>query len=163
MIKHEKAMIFFKLGLLFSLLFLFDIQNPVFAQKQIEINGKIISFECGDNCWLTIETEDKNQLTGLCVASACKPWNFKTEIPKELIGSKVTVRLSKGQALDASFRVRGSATAFDNIRFSSADLNSTQTSKLKIPRYDPVSVCKSIYQNTMNNMISECINNDQYQ
>ncbi len=53
---------------------LFVAPRPVAA----EVSGAIKSYECGDNCYLTITTEAGEEFTGLCAAEACQPWNDVT-------------------------------------------------------------------------------------
>ncbi len=66
------------------------------------LSGVIKSFECGDNCYLVITTDKGEEMSGLCVAKACQPWNDKVAIPKRLIGAKVTVTVGEGRQYDGS-------------------------------------------------------------
>ena len=85
------------------------------AEKTIE--GRIKSFDCGDNCYLAIVDSKGKTIDGLCEAKACEPWNEVTEIPKALIGKKVRVTTGTGVQRDASGVVRGRMTAFKKIEF----------------------------------------------
>ncbi len=40
-----------------------------------EVKGTITNYICGDNCYLTITREAGAELTALCVADVCDPWN----------------------------------------------------------------------------------------
>jgi hypothetical protein len=87
------------------------------AAKDKTIEGRIKSFDCGDNCYLAIVDSKGKTIDGLCEAKACEPWNEVTEIPKALIGKKVRVTTGTGVQRDASGVVRGRMTAFKKIEF----------------------------------------------
>ena len=89
---------------------------PAFAAEPTMV-GAIKSFECGDNCYLTIKTAKGQEETGLCTATACDPWNNKTEIPRKLIGKHVRVTLGAGEQVDGSNTVQGHMIAFKRIEF----------------------------------------------
>ncbi|MCW1843028.1 hypothetical protein [Prosthecomicrobium hirschii] len=78
--------------------------------------GTILSFECGDNCYLTIRSGGR-KLTGLCTAKACEPWNDETQIPKKLIGKAVRVTITQGKQVDGEGNVMGETDAFSKIEF----------------------------------------------
>ena len=80
------------------------------------VDGRIKSFECGDNCYLTIVTKSGKELNALCAAKACEPWNAETEIPRDLIGRKVRVTLDTGVQLDGSGNEMGSYPAFTVVK-----------------------------------------------
>lgn len=103
-----------KLAVLLPLL----MATPAFAQPLDQaVVGTISGFECGDNCYLTIATSETTQLTGLCIAEACEPWNEAVELPSELVGRAVTVVLGTGSQLDAEGTDMGPFIAFAEIRF----------------------------------------------
>jgi hypothetical protein len=79
------------------------------------VSGVIKSFECGDNCYLIITTDKGEEVTGLCVAKACRPWNDKVAIPKRLIGAKVQVTIGEGRQLDDSGNDMGPFPAFTSV------------------------------------------------
>jgi hypothetical protein len=66
------------------------------AQDFNTLTGTIAGFECGDNCYLTVDLGDAGQLTALCVAPECDAWNENVAIPEELIGASVTVVVGGG-------------------------------------------------------------------
>ena len=78
--------------------------------------GKIVRFECGDNCYLTIQPEGGEEITGLCVAEACQPWNEATEIPGELIGTDAEVTLGTGKQFDAEGNDMGEMISFTVVK-----------------------------------------------
>ena len=65
------------------------------------ISAKIVGFECGDNCYLTVKPSRGAEITGLCVAPQCQPWNEATKLPRRVIGARVIVTLGTGRQLDA--------------------------------------------------------------
>lgn len=66
------------------------------AQSDATLEGKIVSFDCGDNCYLTIKTKDAQEI-GLCVAPECDPWNAEAAMPKALIGKSVKATIGIGE------------------------------------------------------------------
>ena len=50
------------------------------SEKERLIKGKIDSYECGDNCYLTIIDKSQKKITGLCVARECTAWNYETKL-----------------------------------------------------------------------------------
>lgn len=87
------------------------------ASAAQSVTGTIRKFECGDNCYLTIKVKRGKELTGLCTADACRPWNEQAAMPRKLIGRKVLVTLGTGQQVDGSGNVMGDFTAFTKIEF----------------------------------------------
>lgn len=81
------------------------------------VTGTIRTYECGDNCYLTIRTKARKDIMGLCVAKACRPWNERTAIPKRLVGKAVRVTIGRGQQYDGSGNVMGDFPAFTKIEF----------------------------------------------
>jgi hypothetical protein len=71
-----------KAGRLFAANFL-ELAMAPSAHAGDTVAGQIASFECGDNCYLTIAAEGGTDLTGLCVAEECGPWNAETAIPED--------------------------------------------------------------------------------
>jgi hypothetical protein len=66
------------------------------AQSDATVDGKIVSFDCGDNCYLTIKTKDGPEV-GLCVAPECDPWNAEAAMPEALIGKSVKAVIGIGE------------------------------------------------------------------
>lgn len=79
--------------------------------------GKIKEFSCGDNCYLTITPDKGEDLTGLCSAPACEPWNAEAVMPDDQIGRKVKVTIEMGQQVDGSGNVMGDFQSFVAIDF----------------------------------------------
>ncbi len=88
-----------------------------FTPVEQAVVGTILSFECGDNCYLTIATSGRTQLTGLCAAKACEPWNEVAEMPANLVGRPVTVTLDVGTQFDGGGNEMGPFIAFSEIAF----------------------------------------------
>lgn len=80
------------------------------------VEGSIKSFECGDNCYLTIKTA-KGDETGLCEAKACEPWFERQAMPKSMIGKKVRITTGVGVQRDGGGNVMGKMTSFKKIEF----------------------------------------------
>jgi uncharacterized low-complexity protein len=45
------------------------------AAADKKASGTIKSYECGDNCCLTIKTKAGKEITALCTAAGCAAWN----------------------------------------------------------------------------------------
>lgn len=86
------------------------------SDAKVTLTGVIKSFECGDNCYLTILTPSGDEVDGLCAAIQCEPWNQKTTIPRTLIGAHVTVDVDAGTQLDGEGNDVGSFRAFTSVR-----------------------------------------------
>lgn len=78
-------------------------------------SGTIKSYECGDNCYLTIKTGLGKEITALCAADGCAAWNERAGMPKKFIGRKVTVVIGVGQQFDGSGNLMGDFPAFTKV------------------------------------------------
>jgi hypothetical protein len=87
------------------------------AQAGDLLAGEIGSFECGDNCYLTIVSDAGTDLTGLCAAEACEAWNAEVMMPEDQIGHTVLVTVGTADQVDGEGTVMGSFVAFTNIEF----------------------------------------------
>ena len=98
-------------------------EHHVFYIKRLRsvdriIEGKIASYECGDNCHLTIIDKHNKEHTALCTARECQSWNFQSEMPAFFIGKKVAVTVGKGVAIYGDGEtVAGRMDAYTLIRF----------------------------------------------
>ena len=92
----------------------FALVAPVSATMTI---GEIKSFECGDNCYLTVAIDGEEDLVGLCAAEACQPWNEEVAMPDEMIGKRVQVVVEMGQQTDNEGNLMGEFPAFTEIAF----------------------------------------------
>ena len=86
------------------------------AAQSWTFEGRIVSFECGDNCYLTIKDQFGGQHMGLCVAALCGPWNKETSIPKPLIGRKVVADIGMGTQLNGNGDIMALHMAFKTLR-----------------------------------------------
>jgi hypothetical protein len=94
---------------------------PGVALAQDDFNvlkGTIAAFECGDNCYLTVDFGKAGELVGLCVAPECESWNANVAIPKKLIGAKVTVAVGTGD------QYQGGDTPVPAIAFTTVTVKS---------------------------------------
>lgn len=80
------------------------------------VEGTILRFECGDNCWLTINWGDDQELTALCLAKACAPWNMRAAMPKDLVGKDVSAVLGAGAAVNGEGEIQNYALAFTDLK-----------------------------------------------
>jgi hypothetical protein len=91
--------------------------SPSSSAAEKTATGRIIRFECGDNCYLVIKTKAGEELTGLCVAQTCRPWNEAAEMPAKYVGRRVAVTRGTGKQVDGSGNVMGDFPSFTSIRF----------------------------------------------
>jgi hypothetical protein len=101
---------------LFSALATLTLLTPSMAAEKV-VSGKIVRFECGDNCYLIIKTRAGKEVTGLCVAKTCQPWNEVAKMPEKYVGRRVAVTMGTGQQIDGSGNVMGDFLSFTSIRF----------------------------------------------
>jgi hypothetical protein len=87
---------------------------PVSADDE-KASGTIMSYECGDNCYLTIKSKDGKEITALCVADGCAAWNEQAAMPEELIGQSVSVTIGTGQQYDGGGNLMGDFPAFTEV------------------------------------------------
>ncbi len=92
----------------------FTLATPTAAADK-NATGTIKAFECGDNCYLTIRTKTGSDITALCVAKACLPWNELAAIPQKLIGRHVRVTIGTGQQYDGSGNLMGEFPSFKHV------------------------------------------------
>jgi hypothetical protein len=81
-----------------------------------KVTGKITGFECGDNCYLNIKTSVGEEISGLCEARTCRPWNENAAMPKAMIGRKVSATVGTGQQVDGSGNVMGEFASFKALK-----------------------------------------------
>lgn len=87
--------------------------TPSSPPRQLE--GTIVSYECGDNCYLSIKDLQGEEHSGLCTAPLCDSWNEVAAMPDSFKGQRVNVTVGEGQQFDASGTVMGTMDSFDAI------------------------------------------------
>jgi hypothetical protein len=90
--------------------------TPTVAEDKVE-TGTIKNYECGDNCYLTITTAKGEELTALCVADECVPWNEQTAMPEDMIGKKIEVTVGTGKQYDGDGNDMGEFASFTKLVF----------------------------------------------
>jgi uncharacterized protein len=93
---------------------------PNNENKTVKTDGRILegvieSYDCGDNCYLTITDAQGEDHAGLCTAPLCQDWNANTEMPASFKNRKVKVTIGTGKQIDASGNVMGEMDSFDDI------------------------------------------------
>jgi hypothetical protein len=91
--------------------------TPIYACDDTT-QATIKSFECGDNCYLTITGNDNVEVTGLCLAEVCTPWNEQAAMPDELIGRIIKLKTGVGQQVDSEGNLMGDFPSFEKILFT---------------------------------------------
>lgn len=79
------------------------------------VEGTIIQYECGDNCYLTIIDSAQKEHVGLCAAPICQPWNKLAEMPTQFIGRRVKATIRQGTQFDGGGIAMGKFDAFNEI------------------------------------------------
>lgn len=77
--------------------------------------GTITSYDCGDNCYLTITDLQGQEQTGLCGASICKLWGENESSFSRYQGKKVRITVDKGEQINGEGDVMGEMDAFVKI------------------------------------------------
>ncbi|UOG90940.1 MAG: SH3 domain-containing protein [Candidatus Thiothrix sulfatifontis] len=77
--------------------------------------GVIASYECGDNCYLTITDKQGVPHSGLCSAPLCDAWNEVAEMPAKFKNKKVKATVGTGTQYDGSGNVMGEMDAFETL------------------------------------------------
>jgi hypothetical protein len=80
--------------------------------------AKIKSFECGDNCYLTITNDKGSDETGLCTAEVCQEWNTNSAMPDEMVGRTIEVKMGVGKQYDSAGNLMGESPSFEKILFT---------------------------------------------
>lgn len=104
--------------------------SSVFAAGALE--GEIVSYECGDNCYLTVKDKAGTEHTALCTAALCDDWNAKAAMPASFIGKKVRIQVGEGKQVDGEGNVMGTMDSFDEMTLVEGK------SKVKPPAPTPV-------------------------
>ena len=79
--------------------------------------GTIASYECGDNCYLTVKDEQGTDHVALCTAPECTSWNELAEMPASFLQRKVQVSVGRAKQYDGAGNEMGEMDAFDSITF----------------------------------------------
>ena len=81
------------------------------------LTGTIVSYECGDNCYLTLKDEQGTEHVALCTAPQCDSWNELAAMPASFLQKKVQVNLGRAKQYDGAGTEMGEMDAFDSISF----------------------------------------------
>lgn len=81
------------------------------------LTGTIVSYECGDNCYLTVKDEQGTEHVALCTAPQCDSWNEVAAMPKNFLKKKVQVSVGRAKQYDGAGNEMGEMDAFDSITF----------------------------------------------
>lgn len=85
------------------------------APPEKTVKGTIISYECGDNCYLTVQDDQGAKHIALCSASLCDGWNEVAEMPANYMKKTVQVSIGRAKQYDGSGNEMGEMDAFDSI------------------------------------------------
>ncbi|OQX02293.1 MAG: hypothetical protein BWK73_43245 [Thiothrix lacustris] len=85
------------------------------SAKTRTLEGVITSYECGDNCYLTITDKQGTEHSGLCTAPLCEAWNEMAEMPANFQNKRVKASVGTGTQQDGSGNVMGEMDAFEVI------------------------------------------------
>jgi hypothetical protein len=90
--------------------------NPLTANSTLFIEGAIKHFECGDSCYLTLETSYGEE-TGLCVSGLCEEWFYNGEMPSDEIGKQVGAQVEAGMQVNSEGDPMGLLISFENTGY----------------------------------------------
>ena len=93
--------------------------DPVPATQAIgkTLTGTIESYECGDNCYLTVKDEQGTEHVALCTAPQCDSWNEVAAMPNSFLKKKVQISFGRAKQYDGAGNEMGEMDAFDSITF----------------------------------------------
>jgi uncharacterized protein len=91
--------------------------KPVKTSGGKRLQGVISSYDCGDNCYLTITDAKGADHIGLCSAPTCDSWNEVAEMPASFKNKPVEVVIGKGTQYDGGGNVMGEMDAFEEVIF----------------------------------------------
>ena len=83
--------------------------------KSVSAKGILSSYQCGDNCWLTITIENKEK-SFLCAAKECTDFDEAT-FKDNYSGKKVQLKISKDDVVDGSGKKQGESESVTSIEF----------------------------------------------
>lgn len=86
------------------------------AQAASPVEGRIVGFECGDNCYLQITTDKGKDVNALCSVGPCEKWAENAEMPAKFVGRKVEGTLGKGMRYDGDGNPMGGFPAFETLK-----------------------------------------------
>jgi uncharacterized protein len=90
--------------------------KPAASTVYKTLTGVISSYDCGDNCYLTITDAKGEDHVGLCNAPMCDAWNEVAEMPAEFKNKSVTVGVGTGTQFDGGGNVMGEMDAFETLK-----------------------------------------------
>jgi hypothetical protein len=80
------------------------------------VEGRIVAFECGDNCYLRITTDAGKEIHALCAVGPCADWAEKAEMPAKFVGRPVNGTLGRGERYDGAGNKMGGFPAFETLK-----------------------------------------------
>lgn len=75
--------------------------TPALAKEKMA-TGKIVSFECGDNCYLTVKPKTGDDINALCSVDLCATWYETQAMPPKYIGKNVKITIGTGKQVDGA-------------------------------------------------------------
>lgn len=86
------------------------------ASAGFPVEGRIVAFECGDNCYLRIITDAGKEVHALCAVGPCAEWAEKAEMPAKFVGKPVSGTLGRGERYDGAGNKMGGFPAFESLK-----------------------------------------------
>jgi hypothetical protein len=90
--------------------------NAAAANSTLFIEGAIKHFECGDSCYLTLETSFGEE-TGLCASGLCEEWFYNGEMPLGEIGKRVGAQVEAAMQVNGEGDPMGLIISFEDTRY----------------------------------------------
>lgn len=101
-------------GLAVAATLVFGTATALAAGKPVE--GRIVSFECGDNCYLTLTTDAGAKVEALCGVGPCETWLETAEMPASFVGRRVIGTLGQGMRYDGGGNKMGKFPSFETLK-----------------------------------------------
>ncbi len=67
------------------------------------VEGRIVSYECGDNCYLTLRTDAGKTIVAMCYVGLCEKWVDAAEMPTSFVGRRVGGKIGVGTRVDGAY------------------------------------------------------------
>ena len=86
--------------------------GPERAPKSWTTTARLVGFECGDNCWLSVKDARGRRESVLCNAPQCERWMSLGTLPKRLVGKRVKMSMRMGKAMSGDVVMAESPEVF---------------------------------------------------
>ncbi len=91
-----------RISKILTLLFTATLMAAPALAKNKTATGKIVSFECGDNCYLTVKPKTGDEINALCSVDLCANWYENQAMQPKYIGKSVKITIGTDKQVDGA-------------------------------------------------------------